>query len=465
MSGKILVADDLSLSRTILRAKLAAFCYETVTVENGEAAINAAKQHLPELILLDFHMPGIGGVAACKALRADPRTRDIPIFLYSASPSRAHCIEAFKAGADDFFSKPLNEALLMSRIRTLLRAAPQMHQWQGQSQNPMLRSFAEDALGYIPQGRLAILHPSDRMIADRFCTDLTTMRGFTSEVMTAESVLSLSEGQPHADLFLLTPEMIAQRGLSLISELKARKTTKDSMICAILPEDMSVQAPVVLDLGADEVMALPVDNEELQLRLNNALARKRRADRLRDMFDHELDLAIRDPLTGLFNRRYLKITLEKIMAQHATTPAKDFAVLMIDLDHFKTVNDRFGHSAGDEVLLKITQRLRALTRQDDILGRYGGEEFLLILPQATLKIAQTVAARICKSLADAPIRLNDRDTVLQVSASVGIAMASNHARGDTEATFAQIINAADTAMLRAKINGRDRFALAQDQMC
>ena len=207
---------------------------------------------------------------------------------------------------------------------------------------------------------------------------------------------------------------------------------------------------------------MPWDPEETALRLRLHVARKQRADRLRDAVNTGLRLAIVDPLTGLYNRRFGMAHLERV-AEQACTEGRRFAVMVIDLDRFKQVNDRHGHSAGDKVLVSVAKTLRASLRPSDTLARIGGEEFLVLLPDANPSIARAIAERLCRAVASRAIPLEDGQSPIHVTVSVGLALGPSpsldpgtHVAAIARHTFDE----ADQALYSCKAQGRNQVKAA-----
>jgi two-component system cell cycle response regulator len=264
------------------------------------------------------------------------------------------------------------------------------------------------------------------------------------------------------DVFVLSPEIISQHGLAIISELQSRPMTRQIPIVALLPPEMSVDSGMVLDLGAEIAMRLPLDAEETRLRLDAVIRRKAWADALRQALGTELDLASRDALTGLFNRRHALSRLAELIEGRADMPAHPFALLMIDLDNFKQVNDRFGHLAGDEVLTEVAARMTSAVRPDDLLARFGGEEFLLALPGLSAHQAQAMAERIRNRIECEEYQIRQNGAGLQITASIGVSMhdcATHGQVGSVSAHIQMLIDQADQALHAAKTSGRNRVAL------
>ena len=214
-------------------------------------------------------------------------------------------------------------------------------------------------------------------------------------------------------------------------------------------------------MGADDVMPEGFCAEELALRLRTQLARKRTTDRLRDTVRDGLRAAIRDPMTGLYNRRYALPHLARV-ARQAAQAGRGFAVMLADLDHFKQINDRFGHPAGDAVLIETARRLRASLQPQDMLARVGGEEFMIVMPDADLDAATAAARRMCRAIEATPFQADGCDSPIPVTISIGVVGSpgpgqSSLPPSDQAATL--LIGQADKALYHAKDAGRNQVTL------
>ena len=218
-----------------------------------------------------------------------------------------------------------------------------------------------------------------------------------------------------------------------------------------------------LELGASEIMDTGFDPEEAALRISSLVQKQRLMDKQQKTMRASLNAAMIDPLTGLFNRRYALPKLEGLLDIAARSP-HDLAVMVADLDHFKAVNDRFGHAAGDAVLAEVSRRLKTNLRSSDLVARIGGEEFLVVLPGISPEDAETAAKRICAAVSTEGFQLPGHEVSLRATISIGLAMASDlgqySSRSPKEEQVPQLMEIADRALYRAKSGGRNRVDLA-----
>jgi two-component system cell cycle response regulator len=464
MPAQILVVDDMLLSRMILRAKLMAACYDTIMATNGAEALRVVSENVPDLILLDCNLPDTTGLEVCTRLRADPKTRNVPIILFSADSARSTRLLALDAGADEFFNKPMDDAFLMSRIRSLLRASAFEQDYQARATPGLRHGLAEAVSLFRPEGRVTLVRGRNVMTirGDGISND-DGARIFHNTCNVAD-ILAGKFGQRKPDILLLAPEVLQEHGMHLISELRARHMTRRIPIAVLLCETASTQRAMALDLGAEEVLSLPLDTEETQLRLRAMIKRKHRIDAMRHAIGVELDLASRDPLTGLFNRRYAMSRLSDIVATQSEAPALTYAMLLIDLDNFKQVNDSFGHGAGDEVLVEVSARMRDAIGPKDLLARYGGEEFLVVLPDADTTQAYAMAENIRAQIEGRTYQLSNGNYRLKITASIGVTVQES-AQCDAHVNrldqIRLVVDLADQALRNAKSTGRNRVAIGR----
>jgi two-component system, cell cycle response regulator len=470
MSGRVLIVDDVASNRILYRARLEAAFYDPVLASDGQGCLAAVlavpSAQRPDLILLDLNLPDIPGDEVLRQLRADPRGRDIPVIALTAAQDPAAWLSAYAAGADDVIVKPALDRLLMARVRNLMRSQAAFA-GDAEASGLLVTGLAEAAIPYELPGTLAIIsaRPGGAValrdaLADHLRDRLVALS--RTEVLTEAGAGTIASA---ADVFIVAAEP-GDDGttLRLLSELKSHQNTRHAAVCVVHPSTETEAAALALDLGADDVAGPAVSMSELALRLRSTLRRKRAADQHRARMQDGLRLALIDPLTGLYNRRYVGPKLASIAARALATNGL-FAVMVIDLDRFKRVNDQHGHAAGDQVLVEVARRLRANLRDSDLLARIGGEEFLVVLPDSSLVEARQIAERLCASVEERPIALTS-GLGLTVTVSIGVAVsgavsvAESHRKAETVpcpgGCADAVVEAADLALLEAKGAGRNQ---------
>lgn len=259
------------------------------------------------------------------------------------------------------------------------------------------------------------------------------------------------QGEDAPQLAVLDWMMPGMDGLQVCRQV--RQLTRESYIYILLLTARSRKEDIIagLDAGADDYLTKPFDVHELQVRLR---AGRRILDLQTELIaarEAQRQLATHDPLTGVWNRAAILENLHLELAR-ARREGLSVGIIMADLDHFKRINDRYGHLAGDAVLCEAVQRMRGSMRPYDTIGRYGGEEFLLVLPGCDLQEAASVAERLRQCIAESPVRTPEGN--IDVTGSFGVAAAENNS-GDVSV----LLRAADAALYKAKYNGRNQVAL------
>jgi len=239
-------------------------------------------------------------------------------------------------------------------------------------------------------------------------------------------------------------------GLRLCSQVRSLERTRNLPILITAEAEDNARLLRGLEIGVNDYLVRPIDRNELIARVRTQIRKKRYGERLRDNVQQSIEMAITDGLTGLHNRRYMESHLGALVEQ-AAARGKPLSLLVLDIDYFKSVNDGFGHDAGDDVLREFATRVRKSIRGIDLACRYGGEEFVVVMPETDMAVATVVAERIRRRIAGEVFQINQGATSLDVTISIGIA-----ALATAEDSAATILKRADQALYRAKRDGRNR---------
>lgn len=446
MSARVLVVDDQEANVRLLEAKLRAEYFDVVTATSGQAAIECAIAEQPDVILLDVMMPVLDGFETCRRLKADRRTRHIPVVMVTALDQPEDRVRGLESGADDFLTKPVDNLPLFARIRSLLRLKVLLDELRLREEKVEERGLSPvdsepDAL----QDARILLIAGEERIATHLSSKLPAQTIVDTETDPAEAIARSANGY---DLALIDLTTKAYDALRVCARIRANSETRQMPILAIVDPDEVSRSVRALDLGVNDIVHRPVDRGELNARIWTQLRRKRYADTLRERLEDSLEMAITDPLTQLHNRRYISSRLQQIAEMVASGEA-NASVVIADLDHFKRVNDTYGHEAGDGVLIEFATRLRSRLRAVDLAARYGGEEFVILMPDAPLAEAAAGAERLRLGVAEAPFRLPGGAGMLDVTVSIGVAEIRPGDDVDT------VMRRADEALYRAKAAGRN----------
>ncbi len=433
-----LVVDDDAMMRMLVRESLEAGGFRVEEAEDGEAGLALIGELLPAVVLLDVVMPGIDGFATCEALRRLPAGARVPVLMMTGLDDTASVNRAYESGATDFVTKPIAWPILPHRVRYLLRS------------RQTFEALAQSEERLAEAQRLAQLGHWDWNLE-------------STEVQRSDEllrILGIRRDQFPPEYRALLPLLHAEDRDLLAAALSAalERAQPYSLECRLLRADGSVgilheQAAVTCDAAGKPV--------RIHGTTQDITERRRNEERLRT-------LALYDPLTGLPNREFFREQFGHSLA-HAERIGRPLAVMMLDIDRFKRINETFGHGAGDQLLKEVGARLAQTLRDADYvtradfvpadqnLARLGGDEFTIMLaslaqPEDVAKVARRILEMVAR-----PIMLNGEETV--VTASIGIAVyPADGADTDT------LLKNADSAMYFAKEQGKNNYQFFSSTM-
>jgi two-component system cell cycle response regulator len=384
-------------------------------------------------------------------LKDDAITLHIPVVMVTALGEPAERLRGLEAGADDFLTKPVEYETLMARVRSLVRLKRLLDEWRARGETARALGLANESLSVPAVAGARALVVDDWDLGAESIQEALARDGIVAgRARTADEAMSLSAAIPF-DLIVLSLSLIEEDPLKLASLLRAADATHEIPMLLIAEPEERGNILRGFDLGANDWLVLPLDENELRARARNQIRRKFYQDRLRADFGTVLELALTDPLTGLYNQRYLMRHLRGLLE---SGQGHDIAVLMVDVDHFKSVNDEYGHAAGDSALRTIADALRANTRVFDSLARYGGEEFVVAMPGTNADDAMQAAERLRVAVEATPFAW-PQGGQFRLTVSIGIACS-----GEPRPTPEALLHAADLALYEAKRAGRNRIEVA-----
>lgn len=451
MSARVLVVDDILPNVKLLEAKLTSEYYDVITATNGEEALQRVEQDSPDLILLDVMMPGMDGFEVCTRVKQNAAWTHIPIVMVTALTDTEDKVRGLEAGADDFLSKPINDTALMARVRSLVRLKMTTDEWR-------VRENTANQLGVVDGQSNVMKESSDNakilMVEDKDFEErkiIDTLGQDNHQITAVHNGIDLMTQitQESFELIIVSLNLDNEDGLRLCSHLRSNERTRTTPILMIGEEQDMERIAHGLEIGAHDYVMRPVERSELLARVRTQIRRKRFQERLKSSYEISLSMALTDSLTNLYNRRYLEVHLEKLLEKNRHD-RKRLAVLMVDIDNFKSVNDTYGHNVGDQILKIFAQRLKDNLRPTDLVARLGGEEFTVILPDVTKERAHMVAERLRRSIASVPITCATPDGCLKITTSIGGAIIDFEPH-----TVQEALERADKMLYDAKEKGRN----------
>jgi two-component system cell cycle response regulator len=451
MTARVLVVDDVPANVKLLEARLSAEYLDVTTAYSGAEALALCERAECDIVLLDVMMPDMDGFEVCRRLKSNPATHHIPVVMVTALDQPSDRVRGLEAGADDFLTKPVTDVALVSRVRSLARLKMVTDELRMRAlttkeigiQSPEREAVADTGRN----GRILIV--DDRQTSyERIVATLSNEHTVDVETDPNEALFHIAEG--NYDLVIVSLGLKDFDGLRLCSQVRSLERTRNVPILAVAEADNNARLVRGLEIGVNDYLIRPIDKNEMLARVRTQIKKKRYTERLRDNVQMSIEMAITDSLTSLFNRRYMETHFAALVEQ-AAARGKPIAVLILDIDYFKAVNDSHGHDAGDDVLREFSLRIRKAIRNIDLACRYGGEEFVIVMPETDMAVATMVAERIRRRIATEPFAIQQGTRNLEVTISIGIAAIG--APGDTAAA---ILKRADQALYRAKRDGRNR---------
>jgi two-component system, cell cycle response regulator len=451
MTARVLVVDDVPANVKLLEARLSAEYFDVVTAMSGKEALAICERAECDLVLLDVMMPDLDGFEVCRRLKSNPATHYIPVVMVTALDQPSDKVRGLEAGADDFLTKPIPEVALIARVRSLARlkmVTDELRMRVLTSRDIGIESPEREAVADSGrQGRVLIV--DDRPASyERVSAMLAKEHEVEVEADPNQAVFHAADG--NFDLLIVSLGLENFDALRLCSQVRSLDRTRNLPILAITEPDNNARMMRGLEIGVNDFLMRPIDKNELLARARSQVRKRRYTERLRDNVQMSIEMAITDALTGLFNRRYMESHLGTLIEQ-ASTRGKSLATLVIDIDYFKAINDTHGHDAGDDVLRDFALRIKRSIRGIDLACRYGGEEFVIVMPETDMAVAAMVAERLRRRIAAEPFAIAQGARAVPVTISIGIA----ELRGNDD-TAAALLKRADQALYRAKRDGRNR---------
>jgi two-component system cell cycle response regulator len=451
MTARILVVDDVLANVKLLEARLSAEYFDVITAMSGEEALTICERAECDLVLLDVMMPDMDGFEVCRRLKTDPATHHIPVIMVTALDQPSDRVRGLDAGADDFLTKPIPEMALIARVRSLSRLKKLTDELRMRAvasseigiDSPEREAIADTGRG----GRILIV--DDRPGSyERISSVLAEEHTVELEANPNEALFRAADG--NYDLLIISLGLENFDALRLCSQVRSIDRTRNVPILAVTDPDSGARMVRGLEIGVNDYLMRPVDKNELLARARSQIRKRRYTERLRDNVQMSIEMAITDALTGLFNRRYMESHLATLIEQ-AISRGKPLTALVLDIDFFKSVNDTHGHDAGDDVLREFALRIKRSIRGIDLACRYGGEEFVVIMPETDMAVAAMVAERLRRRIATDPFAIQQGARTIPVTISIGVAAM----RGKDD-NAASVLKRADQALYRAKRDGRNR---------
>jgi two-component system cell cycle response regulator len=454
MTARVLVVDDILANVKLLEARLSAEYFEVLTAHSGQEALDICARERVDVVLLDVMMPGLDGFEVCRRIKARQETHHVPVIMVTALDQPSDKVQGLEAGADDFLTKPVDDIALITRVKNLARLKmlnDEMMMRATTSQQMGLGAGSLPAKALLGDGGRVLVVDDHQRWAARMADALAKTHDPLIESDLQAALARLAEHE--FDLLIVSLSLTKADGLRLCSQVRSQDRTRHLPIIIVVEPGDEARLLRGLDMGVNDYLMRPIDRNEMLARVRTQIKRKRYSDFLRTRLEESVELAVTDSLTGLHNRRYMETHLKTLVTEAANS-GRPLSVLVADIDHFKRINDTYGHDAGDAVLKEFAARFRRNTRSIDLACRLGGEEFVVIMPDTDIARAIQVGERLRACIAEDSFQISGAKSI-RVTASVGLAALE---RWDD--TPESIVKRADIALYAAKRDGRNRVMTA-----
>lgn len=456
MPGKILIADDSVASRILLKAKLTAAYYQVAFVNTADELIAHLQFQSPDLLIVAEHL---FREELSRRLRKLTTFQNQPVLVLQANHNQQQRLAALRRGADDVISHPVDEPVLLARLRNHMRRHIADRDLRDSIRTTDGFGFSEPSPQYALPLKIALFTPHTNAHAS-LEGNLAALGSYTLSRYHPDILTSLADSPPPADVYLFSiPDSDRpEADLLRLARLSSEPSTRSCRILAYLHQPSPGVTSTLLDLGANDVLDANASSEELAHRVHAQAQDKQRTYEMRTKLRKRLDAAMTDPLTGLYNRRYALPFLQQ-QIERARLSGQQFTVMLADLDHFKYINDQHGHAAGDQVLIRVADKLRSALQAQDMIARIGGEEFMIILPKSTQDQACGIANNLRRQVREMLIQLSDDKPPVHITISIGVTFAPHEDDTTHSCTADSLLNQADKALYRAKSLGRNKVTL------
>ncbi len=485
---KILLIEDSLTQLTSLKNFISKAGYEVLTSSNGPEGISLTYQTLPDLIVSDIFMPEINGFQLCRLLRNDNITKNIPIILITNRKEKISKFWGLRSGADAFLIKECDfENNLIKQIQKILNKIQTISEDERRKltkvQNTIPTDYIQTRIKHLLDQSLieSTIINEFRNLSEMVHNTKVLKSGFFSLISAIldynvagiffndrdckkEKLLSISTSDVEineciaqdikADFFeeIFTDNTQEEEKGTTSYETFEKTTQKINTINKITDFQSKTIIPIRFAnrvLGGLCLYHISPNKYNSSKLLSIIVDELKILMRIKWLYSETKFLAITDGLTNLYNRRYFQQVLEREFSR-AKRYKDNLSLILIDIDHFKHINDTYGHQFGDKILAEISKIIKNELRKTDFVARYGGEEIVAILPETSFKTIFVPIERLRKSIEDKKLRYDHND--INITVSIGVACLTDDTKNEQD-----LIQKADQALYAAKENGRNKI--------
>ena len=442
----ILIVDDLEFNRNILR-EMMKDQYKIFEASNGREALEILEEHSTEirLILLDIVMPVMDGKEFLAIKNKNLMFRDIAVIIITAEEDKQMQLNMLESGVNDYITKPFIKESVLRRINNVLeynnRFRDMMYEYSKIAKKLSVKNSIYDTILIVDDSDL-----NRAIMKDIFKNDFTVLEATNGE----EALIIIQQYNYRVDAILLDLFMPVMDGVEFLNLKKQNEMMVDIPVIVITADDTVAQQVNVLELGASDYVVKPIVADILIRRVNNVMESRYQYKKMLKQYYNVVEQTTADPLTHLYSRSTAEEMIMRIIKEN---PDKCHALIVMDVDGFKEINDEYGHSYGDVVLINLADRMKKFFRTGDVLARSTGFQFCMFMQDVPSAI---IAEKKCQELLVEIAKMRIGKKQISVTCSLGIAIAENRPM-----KFADLYERAEVALNEAKKLGKGQTMLSK----
>uniref|UniRef100_UPI001C46BFB4 diguanylate cyclase n=1 Tax=Rickettsia sp. TH2014 TaxID=1967503 RepID=UPI001C46BFB4 len=438
MTANVLLVSKDRERISPLEARLYKEYYTVYIAENSSQTIEHIAKYKIDVIILGIDLEEVDGIKICTRLKQNPSTTYIPVVMIAEKEDADIRIQAFNAGADELITYPIDIIVLLFRLTALSKTKKLIDELMIRNSSNIILGVAAMSMEEEADRSIAVI--DDQGKTERISDILYNITKHVYKFTGDEDEIKASDKD--IDIVLISSLLEHQDPLRVVSCIRSHKLYKDSIIVMLVDKVDELQVTQCMDIGINDFFLYNIEEVELVIRVKTLLQRKLYKDNLKRQLQEQVELSIKDGLTGIFNRHYFDVhAIQVVRETHGCKYSSN--LLMCDLDDFKNVNDQHGHQAGDAVLKTFAEILKNNFYVTDLVARYGGEEFVILLGCVTLDQAEQLAERLRKKVEETEFIIPLTGDLLKKTVSIGV---TEYKRGEP---IEQFIARADKAMYMA----------------
>jgi two-component system cell cycle response regulator len=442
--SKILIIDDSDISANQISKQLVSQYFDVLRIDSRADSIQVIRDDIFKAVIVDAMLVNEQAFSICRSIKEN--FPQMPVFIVSPIYSIDAKIKTLQSGAEDYIAKPFNLDLFVTRLRYAIKTKDELDQLIARNKNSDLTLLTNNSMIFANTNIILI---DDDIAEANYIKEI--LSGKIASLHIVETINELTENMiSESEVIIASGYLVNHFGVEICSKIKNDPRFNEKSFMLLVEQDDETLLNESYKAGINEFATTPLNAEAFLIKLRRLLNITYFKKQLLGKLISELNLAIIDPLTGLYNRRHFdNKTTHLISKQQANNiPC---ALMIADIDKFKSVNDTYGHLIGDQVLIETSKRLKEIVSDIGSVYRFGGEEFVVLLENATLQQATNIAEKIRMRIAGTEFKITAKPYDIPVTISIGVTSLYKE-----DLKINNLIERADQALYQAKNSGRNK---------